>query len=129
MFGNLASLAARRLRGVRCEGRLGTKDTDVPLRLHTPEVGSSMLSQALLGVQDVRAAFLSGEHYPMPEGPPLLEMPFDGQQRKIRECVPSAKRYLRRAYPQAKVAKQFAHMGSFRPQPLVVCRDAQRARH
>ncbi len=89
-----------------------SSDTDVPLRLHAPEIGSSMLPQALLWIQNARPAVLSGEHHPMPERPPLLKMPFDGQQCEIRECVPGMERHLRGVCPQTKAAKQFAHMGS-----------------
>lgn len=100
---------------------VGTQDFDEPLWFHATEVRTPIRAESVLRVQYNRSMRLSVEHHPMPTCATSLNVPFDRQQGKIRQCVPGVKRlfFIRRA--KTVMIEQCADISCVRPQLRVFC--------
>ena len=71
-----------------CSRFLYRVNRDEPFRLHATEVGAHMVPKFTLRVEHNRPTRSSPKHHPMPERTTPFSVPFDGEQRKIRQGVP-----------------------------------------
>ena len=103
----------------------GRSDRQKPPRLHTSKISAQGSLQGRLGIQDVWLISPAHKHHPMPEWPPLSQMPFDGEQRAIRQIRPGTKRPRRPRGFDAERCQYTSDMGCLRPQSSILRRNAQ----
>lgn len=79
---------------------------DKPFRLHATEIGSHMATKRAFRVEHDRSVRPSPKNHPMPEGASTLFVPFDGEQRTIRQGLPGSEGHFRSCRPESIFLEQ-----------------------